>query len=69
MPNEMEELTRIAGGSGRKPCQAELVDAIIEHCGGDPRAALVAMLEINSALMMELQALTGMRAHEPVACH
>ena len=42
--------------------QDELADAIIRDCGDDPRTAVVAMLKINSALLLELQTLTGMRA-------
>ncbi|SDR25029.1 hypothetical protein SAMN05444161_2378 [Rhizobiales bacterium GAS191] len=52
----------------RKLGQEELADAIIRDCGNDPRAAVVAMLKINSALMVELHALTGKHAAEaPVA--
>jgi hypothetical protein len=41
--------------------QEELADAIIRDCGDDPRAAVVAMLQINSALMVELHALAAMQ--------
>jgi hypothetical protein len=48
----------------RKVGQEELADAIIRNCGDDPRAAVVAMLKINSTLLVELHALTGKRVHE-----
>jgi hypothetical protein len=48
----------------RKLGQEELADAIIRNCGDDPRAAVVAMLKINSILLVELHALTGERVHE-----
>jgi hypothetical protein len=46
----------------RKLGQEELADAIIRDCGDDPRAAVVAMLKINSTLLVELHALTRMDA-------
>ncbi|MBV9517986.1 MAG: hypothetical protein JO068_07675 [Hyphomicrobiales bacterium] len=42
---------------------AELAQAIIADCEGDARAAVLALIRINSALMMELEALTVARAH------
>ena len=41
---------------------AELAQAIIADCEGDARAAVLALVRINSALMIELETLSGMRA-------
>jgi len=45
--------------------QAKLARAIIADCEGDARAAVLALVRINSTLMMELEALTGIRAERP----
>jgi hypothetical protein len=38
---------------------AELAQAIIADCAGDAGAAVLALVRINSALMLELEALVG----------
>jgi hypothetical protein len=45
--------------------QAKLARAIIADCEGDARAAVLALVRINSTLMMELEALTGIRTEGP----
>ena len=45
--------------------QAKLARAIIADCEGDARAAVLALVRVNSTLMMELEALTGIRAEGP----
>jgi hypothetical protein len=47
---------------GRPLGPGELAQAIIADCEGDARAAVLALVRINSALMMELESLTGIRA-------
>jgi hypothetical protein len=45
--------------------QAKLARAIIADCEGDARAAVLALVRINSTLMMELEALTEIGAQGP----
>jgi hypothetical protein len=45
----------------RRLAPPELAQAIIADCDGDARAAVLALVRINSALLIELEALTGMR--------
>lgn len=47
----------------------DLADELIAEFEGNTRDALIATLKINLALMMELQHMTGKRAHEhhPIA--
>jgi hypothetical protein len=52
---------RQAATTERKVGQEALADAIIRACGNDPRAAVLAMLNINSMLLVELYVLTGKR--------
>jgi hypothetical protein len=64
MGSELPTSKRVGGSSDGRMGHAELAQAIIADCEGDARAAVLAMVRINSALMMELEALTGMRAQE-----
>jgi hypothetical protein len=64
MRTDLRALTGAAEGGARKMGDEELAQAIIADCAGDPSAAVLAMVKINSALMVELAALTFMRAHE-----
>lgn len=67
MPNGFEDSTGIAPGGQRGVGPVELADAIIRGCDGDARRAVISMVEINSALMVELRAVTGAAADERAA--
>ena len=64
MGSELPTSKRVGARSDGRMGHAELAQAIIADCEGDARAAVLAMVRINSALMIELEALTGMRAQE-----
>jgi len=67
MPNGLEDATGISLGGRGRVGPAELADAIIRDCDGDARRAVISMVKINSALMIELRAVTGTGAHERAA--
>lgn len=64
MRDAMERLGDDARTMGKTVHITQIVEAVIEDCGGDPRAAVLTLLKVNHALMKELQALTGRRSHE-----
>jgi hypothetical protein len=62
MPDALDRLaTRKRAGANNHA--ADLAAAIIEDCGGDPYAAVLAMVRINHALMMELRNFVEMPLH------
>ena len=54
MPDALDRLAA-RKRAGTHNLAADLAAAIIEDCGGDPYAAVLAMVRINHALMMELR--------------
>jgi hypothetical protein len=69
MPQGLEDLTRLAQTSRRGVGPVELADAIIRDCDGDARSAVISMVKINHALMIELRALTGRPLHSLAGRH
>jgi hypothetical protein len=62
MPDALDRLaTRKRAGTTNHA--EDLAVAIIEDCGGDPFAAVLAMVRINHALMMELRNFVEMPPH------
>ena len=50
--------------AGSRASQDDLVEMIIGSFGGDPRAAVAALLRINSTLLEELHALMSKQVYE-----
>jgi hypothetical protein len=65
MPDALDKLAARKRGTGTRNRAEELAVAIIEDCGGDPFAAVLAMVRINHALMIELRNFVEM----PAASH
>jgi hypothetical protein len=66
-----EVFEKQADSASEKLSQEKLAEAIIRNYGDDPRAAVFALLRINSMLLEELHALAYTHAHEllPVTRH
>jgi hypothetical protein len=62
MRRELPDAARMDEPEDRRMGPAELAQAIIADCEGDARAAVLALVRINSALMIELETLSGIRA-------
>jgi hypothetical protein len=65
MPNALDKLAARRRAAGIDNRTEDLALAIIEDCGGDPFAAVLAMVRINHALMMELQNVVAMPPSSP----
>jgi len=63
VPRRLAETNIPAQSGSSRASHDELADVLISDCGGDPRAAVIAMLKISHALMTELQAMAVMQAH------
>ena len=62
MKKQLQEAATLDPSEPRPMRPAELAQAIIADCEGNAQAAVLALVRINSALMIELEALTRMRA-------
>jgi hypothetical protein len=60
MPNALDKLAARGRGTGTDNRAEDLAEAIVADCGGDPFAAVLALVRINHALMLELQNLVAM---------
>jgi hypothetical protein len=62
MPDALDKLAARRRGAGENDHAKDLAAAIIADCGGDPFAAVLAMVRINHALMLELRNLVELPA-------